>query len=240
MRLLLLTLIMIVQSLSTLAQTDNKMVVLELFTSQGCSSCPSADDLLKETRDEETNVVALSYHVDYWNYIGWKDPFSNSSFTQKQREYATKFAASSIYTPQLVVNGQEHFVGSNERLLNERLAFYSKKTNINSIQISKIKNDGRDVSFKVLVDGDVNRKWLTANLVIKDRETSVSRGENRNRRLKNSNIVVRQQNFEIQDSIIEGSITIPEVVNETDELSLVVFIQDSKLAITGANQISLK
>ena len=90
------------------------VVVLELFTSQGCSSCPSADVLLEKVSNEfaNKNVYTLSYHVDYWNYIGWTDPFSKKEFTQKQRDYAQKFRDNQIYTPAVVVNGKEHFVGS--------------------------------------------------------------------------------------------------------------------------------
>ena len=68
-------------------------VVLELFTSQGCSSCPPADKLLKEVKSED--VIVLSYHVDYWNYIGWKDPFSQKRFTDRQRQYYSKFKSKS-------------------------------------------------------------------------------------------------------------------------------------------------
>lgn len=85
--------------------------VLELFTSQGCSSCPEADALLLEL-DRRADIVALAYHVDYWDYIGWPDTFGSSAHSDRQRDYAASWGSSRIFTPQLVVNGSEGLVGS--------------------------------------------------------------------------------------------------------------------------------
>jgi len=97
------------EKVEDIEETYKPVVVLELFTSQGCSSCPKADELLSEVRDgaanENVDVIVLSYHVDYWNYIGWKDPYSKKAYSNKQRAYSGKFNSSSIYTPQIVVNG---------------------------------------------------------------------------------------------------------------------------------------
>ena len=92
------------------AGRSQRPVVLELFTSQGCSSCPPADALLGELakRDE---VVTLAFHVDYWDYIGWKDPFGDPLHTARQRAYAAHLGQRTIYTPQLVVDGAGHVVG---------------------------------------------------------------------------------------------------------------------------------
>ena len=108
---------------------QESVVVLELFTSQGCSSCPSADVLLDKVRNEykSENVFTLSYHVDYWDYIGWKDPFSQKQFTEKQRSYAQKFNDNRIYTPAVVVNGKEHFVGSNRSKMYAKIKEYQQK-----------------------------------------------------------------------------------------------------------------
>lgn len=88
-------------------------VLVELFTSEGCSSCPPADRLLTELQqDGNDHVVTLSFHVDYWNYLGWKDPFSSPVFSKRQEQYARRFKLDSSYTPQMVVNGSAEFVGS--------------------------------------------------------------------------------------------------------------------------------
>jgi hypothetical protein len=86
-------------------------VVVELFTSQGCSACPPADLLLAELAQKD-GVLALAFHVDYWNYLGWADPFASAASTRRQREYAAAFDARAVYTPQLVINGTEALVGS--------------------------------------------------------------------------------------------------------------------------------
>ena len=91
-------------------------VLVELFTSEGCSSCPPADALLKRLSEAQSvagvQVIALEEHVDYWNHLGWADPFSASTFTQRQDEYAHVFGNDSVYTPQMVVDGQFELVGS--------------------------------------------------------------------------------------------------------------------------------
>ncbi|KUF11683.1 DUF1223 domain-containing protein [Pseudoponticoccus marisrubri] len=95
---------------SALAAQDNPVVV-ELFTSQGCSSCPPADALLADLAERE-DVITLALHVDYWDYIGWKDPFARPEFTRRQRGYARSGGWRRIYTPQMVINGSDDVVGS--------------------------------------------------------------------------------------------------------------------------------
>jgi len=99
-------------------------VVVELFTSQGCSSCPPADRLLSRLkRDPQLAgaVIPLAFHVDYWNHLGWSDPFSSSAWSQRQQDYAHAFRSNRIYTPQLVVNGRTECVGSEEALVMRRI-----------------------------------------------------------------------------------------------------------------------
>ena len=86
------------------------IAVLELFTSEGCSSCPSADRLLPQLAKLDSNIIPLSFHVDYWNRLGWTDPFSSSEYSERQRSYASHLKLESVYTPQLVVNGEYELV----------------------------------------------------------------------------------------------------------------------------------
>jgi hypothetical protein len=93
-----------------------QVVVVELFTSEGCSSCPPADTLLKELSEQQpfpgVQIVALEEHVDYWNNLGWMDPFSSNQFSQRQNDYAEAFRRDGVYTPQMIVDGQSEFIGS--------------------------------------------------------------------------------------------------------------------------------
>jgi len=92
---------------------ETRPVVVELFTSQGCSSCPPADAFLHELSKRD-DVIALALHVDYWDYIGWKDSFAKPAFTSRQKAYAKAGGRRSVYTPQLIIGGQDHVVGTHE------------------------------------------------------------------------------------------------------------------------------
>jgi hypothetical protein len=97
--------------------TIKQIAVVELFTSEGCSSCPAADELLEEMvgllRNEEKTVIGLAFHVTYWDRLGWKDSFSDEAYSERQKKYAKIFGMTAVYTPQAVLNGEFEFVGSN-------------------------------------------------------------------------------------------------------------------------------
>lgn len=187
------------------------VIVLELFTSQGCSSCPPADQLLNEVKQKfPEKVFALSYHVDYWNYIGWKDPFSRPEFSTKQRFYNSKFKSQGNYTPQLVVNGREHFVGSNHTKVYKAITRTKNLTSTNQIEISNIKDNGTKVNFDYKIDGHNSDLNIRAVLVLDERTTRVTRGENSSRTLKNSNIVVAEKY--LGKTAGKGFINIPALV----------------------------
>jgi hypothetical protein len=103
------------------AQTAERPAVVELYTSQGCSSCPPADALLRELAKRD-NVIALALHVDYWDYIGWADTFADPAHAERQRAYARAAGEMTIYTPQMVVNGRDKLVGANAAALEQLLA----------------------------------------------------------------------------------------------------------------------
>src|SRR5215471_14483241 len=92
---------------------DDKPVVVELFTSQGCSSCPPADAVLGKLA-KRSDVLPLAFHVDYWDYIGWKDPFASKETTDRQYDYGRALCLNMVYTPQMVVDGSQDVVGSDE------------------------------------------------------------------------------------------------------------------------------
>src|SRR6187551_4135793 len=120
------------------AKEQDGFALIELFTSEGCSSCPPADEALEEIQKKysDKDVLVLSYHVDYWNKLGWKDIFSDASFTQRQEYYSNIFRLNSIYTPQVVVNGKKEFLGSNKSKLISSVEEQLNESSVASIKLS--------------------------------------------------------------------------------------------------------
>jgi hypothetical protein len=211
------------------------IVVLELFTSQGCSSCPAADALLNQTKQKSLdNVFTLSYHVDYWNYIGWEDPFSSSQYAKKQQLYNRKFKSRGNYTPQLVINGKEHFVGSNASKLHEEMATFGRLPAANKVRLTEVRKQADQISLRYEVKGEINDKKIRALLVLDERTTYVKRGENKNRTLVNSNIVVREQVEDLLATQGTMKVTVPGTIGPKDALRLIVLIETDSYDITGA------
>lgn len=113
---------------------EGKPIVVELFTSQGCNSCPPADALLGAL-SKQRNVIALSQHVDYWDYLGWRDPFSSHLATMRQKLYAARWNTTRIYTPQMVVAGQQEVLGSHKRRVSQSLREVTPPKNNMSVTI---------------------------------------------------------------------------------------------------------
>src|SRR5215831_17181987 len=113
------------ESFNTITYQKLPFAVVELFTSEGCSSCPPADALLADLKSyangTDKNIYVLSFHVDYWNRLGWRDPFSDAAYSARQTQYDQHFG-SSVYTPQMIVNGKQQFVGSEKKTASEAIA----------------------------------------------------------------------------------------------------------------------
>lgn len=161
--------------------------VVELFTSQGCSSCPPADELL-EKYSKRPDVVALSYSVDYWDYQGWKDTLADHEFTERQKAYASAQGDRQIYTPQIVVNGRLHAVGSDEKAV--QAAVDQAGAPLVPIDV-RMMGDAVNVSVGGSNAEDTDKATLW--LVLYDRHVRVpiGRGENKNRTLDYYNVVRR-------------------------------------------------
>lgn len=209
--------------------------VVELFTSQGCSSCPPADALLAAVQEQYgEDVITLSYHVDYWDYIGWKDPFATKEITQKQYAYATSFRSRQVYTPQAVINGNSHFTGSDQRKMNRALQS-NTLTDSNPIALGTIKNTGNTFFANYTIDNPSTAQSVTFVLTLKNRTTAIKRGENRNKTLTNHNIVIDQVTLAVQQ---EGSIQLskPSWVSPEDELAIVAYVTRDQVGITSATR----
>lgn len=162
-------------------------VVVELFTSQGCLSCPPADALLGELAQRE-GVLALSFHVDYWNYIGWKDPFSSPKMTDRQRAYMPALGQRYVYTPQMVIDGRYQEVGSDEAAI-KRLVERLASSDSPKLGISLIAEEGNRVTLRIPArpySGEA-AVWLIA---FDDKHTTkIGRGENAGRTLSYFHVV---------------------------------------------------
>lgn len=210
-------------------RTDSQpVVVLELFTSQGCSSCPSADRYLLELGEkaDAENLVPLAYHVDYWNYIGWEDPYSQPQFTQRQRTYARAWKSGRVYTPQLVINGRTHVVGSNRSGVQQEIAAARKRTPRAWVE-TEVAGDTVTVTAKT--DGKVGRLDVMLAVYETDLATPVKSGENSGRTLKEGYIVRRLTKLGAVES--KGRTTHELDLDPTwdrDHLGVVVFLQHPK------------
>jgi hypothetical protein len=163
-------------------------VVVELFTSQGCSSCPSADALLRRiTADPKLRgkVIPLAYHVDYWNHLGWRDPFSSRDWSQRQGDYVRAMKLPSAYTPQVVINGAREMVGSNSGQIDRAIEEESQRKSEGQVSVS-LDRDQAVVRAQAASDG---LELVIVTFENGAADTRVVRGENGGRTLVNDAIV---------------------------------------------------
>ena len=166
--------------------TPSPNVLVELFTSEGCSSCPPADALLS-TLAERQDVVALSYHVDYWDYLGWRDPYSDAAHSARQRAYAQRLHART-YTPQMVVDGRAAFVGSRRREARRHLQdALAQPSPVTVEALTQHSGDALAVTFTT--EGSPEGSLVHFALAERTATQDVRRGENKGRRLQHSNVV---------------------------------------------------
>lgn len=166
----------------------NGFVVVELFTSEGCSSCPAADNNVGRLLAKKmNNVFILSFHVDYWNRLGWKDVFSDAQFSKRQRSYASTFGLGSVYTPQVVVNGSAEFVGSDENKLDKAVGVNLMNNQQSELKVSVEKTDNKiAVAYNIESNSEV---LLNLAFVQPAAITNVRGGENGGKSLHHVNIV---------------------------------------------------
>ncbi len=208
------------------------VAVLELFTSEGCSSCPPADRLLPELRKLDSNVIPLSFHVDYWNRLGWKDPFSKSAFSDRQRHYGQLFRLESIYTPQLVINGKYEVLGSSRSDADAAIKKALLEKSTVKIHLDDIKWEGDNIKIICRVEGDIQRVELLAALVQKHATTHVKAGENDGATLSHINIV---RSFEKQPATEKTKFSLKSTGNpEEKNWQLIIYAQQKDGKIVGA------
>lgn len=225
---------------------DGEPVLVELFTSQGCSSCPPADRLLSRLAGED-DVIPLAYHVDYWNYIGWQDPFSKSAWSERQRSYARSLGHGRVYTPQLVVDGASDCVGSDADAVERQIAEARRRGSRARLTLDLSAGAGSSriqADLKATVSPGSPLE-LKAAIFENGLETAVSRGENARRTLHNDFVVRRLERWgTLEAGATSWSSGRREIVLEpewnVDRLGVAVFAQDpERRTIHGAAVASL-
>eukprot|EP01133_Synstelium_polycarpum_P021247 gene21247-25523_t len=179
--------------------SESSFAVVELFTSEGCSSCPPADALIAKIEKESLDlpIYILAYHVDYWDKLGWKDPFSSSKFSARQHQYANWLNLSTLYTPQIVVNGSQEFVGSEESTLRKSIAAVCSKSAKNDLKISLNKSDDQSLDLEYHTGQQTKNYSLFIALVTPKASSQVLRGENKGRMLSHVQIVTWIKNINL-------------------------------------------
>ena len=209
-------------------QTKN-YVLVELFTSEGCSSCPPADKVLARLEAEQpvenVEIVPLALHVDYWNYLGWRDEFSSADYSARQNGYADKFKLDAIYTPQMVVDGAKQFTGSQYELAVNSVKD-SAKTKKSGVEMT-VDETNLKIDIADLPNHDAAYIWF---VITEDNlETNVRRGENSGKKLPHTAVV---REMKLLDTLTENAKSFSvnqKLVFQTgwkkQNLNLIVFVQ---------------
>jgi len=199
-------------------------VIVELFTSEGCSSCPPADALLERLDRGQpipgAQIVVLSEHVDYWNHIGWADPYSSHAFSVRQEQYARRFRTQGPYTPQMVVDGQSEFVGSDARAAESAIRSAAKHSKA-AIRISE-EGGSAVIDVAPLPPGTARKAAVFAAYAIDSGTQDVARGENRGRRLHHVAIAKELKQIGTVDDRTEFKTKLPV----ESGARLIVFVQE--------------
>ena len=220
------------------SSADKGFAVVELFTSEGCSSCPPADNAVaKLLKEHSNNFYVLGYHVDYWDNLGWKDSFSNAAYTQLQRDYAKAFKLSSVYTPQIIVNGNEQFVGSNESKLNTVVNNDLQKSSDIKLSVdAKTENDNKITVHYSTNAENANVKIALIQLKAEDK---IQKGENTGATLHHVNIV---RDFKTENASPNGVVALKISANLSfQDCKVIAFTQNkSDNTITAATEVNIQ
>lgn len=216
------------------------VVVLELFTSQGCSSCPPADRALQEITQQAARsgqlIYSLSFHVDYWNSLGWQDPFSNKLFTDRQRQY-DRSLNSQTYTPQLIINGRQDVIGGQKAKIEQVIQTIQKQPASGFIGVeASIARDTRQVTVAYELSAAGSYRVNVA-LVQKEAHTTVKNGENGGRTLTNTNVVRQFKTVDQTGTSGRLSLPLPDGLS-ADQTAVLVYVQRTDNGqIVGARQL---
>lgn len=221
------------------ATAAEPIALVELFTSQGCSSCPPADTLVhsidEEARASDRPVYVVSYHVDYWDRLGWKDPYSDKLWTGRQKEYADAFRLDKLYTPQIVVNGAMQGVGSSAPRVKGYIAKALSQPADARVQGSA-RVEGRTVQVEVTATGAPVGGQIYVAVVEPERRNDIPRGENRGRKAVHTNVVRAMVKTQAPGS--RGVIPVPDDV-DLARAEVIAWVADPlTLQVVGASRLA--
>lgn len=234
MKSLFLIVVIVASGAVTAQRPEPTLVLAELFTSEGCSSCPPADHLLETLLKEQpisgVYVVPLSEHVTYWDHQGWKDPFGSEQFTNRQKAYGFGFNLDSIYTPQLVIDGVTEAVGSDERNVRRMLMTAAKAPKPRLTVEASVKDGALAVTasgpgLSTTAGSDAELWWAVTE---DDLVVNVMRGENASRTLRHSGVVRRLQSARHDKPIAQTGVVLAGPWEHRERLRVVAFVQSSK------------
>ena len=217
------------------------IAVVELFTSEGCSSCPPADAVLARLADEaradpSLALFPLSFHVDYWNDLGWSDRFSAPAFTDRQRAYARTFHSTSLYTPQAVIDGLFELVGSDEEGIRGRIAAVSARSAQTTVTLAMQSVDDATLRIVAELSPVPTDAMLDVVLAERDARSTVTKGENAGRSLLHVN-VVRALEHVVPQARTTVMMRLPGGVRREDVVVVALVQRTLDLRIVGAAAI---
>jgi len=185
------------------ASNDKGIAVVELFTSEGCSSCPPADAVLRKLAAEATKsgrpIYALSFHVDYWDRLGWADPFGKAEFTTRQQNYARGQKRDGTYTPQMIVNGTDEFVGSDAKEADRAIEAALSRPVVAAVELTAVA-EGKAVTVEYAVADAPVGAVLCVAWVDAEAESRPNRGENGGAKLLHVNVVRDFRSIPLKDA----------------------------------------
>jgi hypothetical protein len=208
----------------TFSSGDKQVNIIELYTSEGCSSCPPAEDWLNTFRDDPrlwSEIIPLAFHVDYWDYIGWPDRFADASFSDRQRYYAFSNQVSGVYTPGVMLNGREW-----------RGWYYNKPLKQGNTSNGKLSVNVNDDQVDASFESKQQAQIVNINIAVLgfDLKTEVKRGENHGRELAHEFVVLghKQVRMEKHGDSYTVSSHLPKLKQEARQLAVVAWVNESK------------
>jgi hypothetical protein len=237
--------ISVVLAKTTEPGVPRRAVVVELFTSEGCSSCPPADELLGRLRQDlsakNIQVIPLGFHVDYWNSLGWKDRFSSAEFTQRQEQYTHALKVDGPYTPEMVVNGEVEFVGNDAGQAQRTIRQQASELETAQVKIAPAGADQLTIQVKGPAESSGNALVMLA-ITEDNLSTQVGSGENGGRKLHHAAVVRELREIGLlHNGAMETTVPLKlEKDWKHNDLRAVVFVQQGPSGkIEGAASVAL-